>query len=80
MLQESDVPRIRNLPPLAFKLLTDSCINSILSHFSQLETVDDLLPYINSFLRGQEQALFAEIQTLREKFNRMRVGLDPDGL
>ncbi|KAJ3729758.1 P-loop containing nucleoside triphosphate hydrolase protein [Lentinula raphanica] len=59
-------------------LLTDTSVNDILDEFLRLETIDDLLPYVNEFLHGHEHALLEEIQTLWKKFRRMNIGLDPD--
>ncbi|KAJ3792342.1 P-loop containing nucleoside triphosphate hydrolase protein [Lentinula aff. detonsa] len=69
-------PQIEMLPPAA--LLPDSTIGSMLDQFVKLKTLEDISSYVNCFLSGHEEELLDQLQLLRVKFNRMKIGLDPN--
>ncbi|KAF9073880.1 hypothetical protein BDP27DRAFT_271698 [Rhodocollybia butyracea] len=62
---------LRYSPTLALLLYSMSSPDYLIS-------IDDINPHVNGFLRCHEQALLDEIRGLRKKFNRMKIGLDPD--
>ncbi|KAJ3742884.1 hypothetical protein DFH05DRAFT_1526381 [Lentinula detonsa] len=72
----STSPQIEMLPPAA--LLPDSTIGSMLDQFVKLKALEDISSYVNCFLSGHEEELLDQLQLLRVKFNRMKIGLDPD--